>query len=250
MSQPIGAAIVTGGGSGIGKASAFAFASRGVPVVVADVVEESAGQVARAIEGDGGRALPVGCDVRSSADVAKMVDRAVSSFGRLRYAHNNAGIEGPLGLTARCSEEEWDEVIAVDLKGVWLCMKYEIEQMTAGGGAIVNTASIAGLVGSRGMAAYTAAKHGVVGLTKAAALDYVQRGIRVNAVCPGVVATPMVERLVAERAELRSRLLDGEPSGRFASPEEVAAAVQWLVSDDASFVTGHAMVVDGGFIAR
>src|SRR6266508_2986710 len=177
------------------------------------------------------------------------VNIAVATSGRVDYAHNNAGIAGDMGTTAECSEENWDRVIAINLKGVWLCMKYEIPQMLKqGGGTIVNTASGAGLVGLLGGPAYCASKGGVIQLTRAAALDYAKAGIRVNAVCPGVVRTPMVERLVGTEAE--AGLIAMEPIGRMGKPEEVAEAVVWLCSDAASFVTGNAMPVDGGLVAQ
>ena len=180
-----------------------------------------------------------------------LISQAVQTYGRLDCAHNNAGISGGgRALTAEYAEDTWHQVIAVNLTGVWLCMKYEIPQMLSqGSGAIVNTASVAGLIGGRGLAAYVASKHGVVGLTKTAALEYAQLGIRVNCVCPGVIQTPMTERGLSD-PELRARLIATEPIGRVGTPEEVAEAVVWLCSDAASFVTGHTMTVDGGYVAQ
>jgi len=233
-------ALVTGGSSGIGRASALTFAREGAKVVVADVVvaggEETVGMIKKA----GGEALFVKADVSKAVEVEAMVNRAVEAYGRLDCAFNNAGIEGTLVSTVEYPEEDWDRVMAVNLKGVWLCMKYEIPQMLKqGGGAIVNTASALGLVGTGELSAYVASKHGVAGLTKTAALEYAQKGIRVNAVCPGVIHTPMVERLIGGKAEYEAQVIRAEPVGRKGLPEEIAEAVVWLCSDAASFVTGH-----------
>jgi NAD(P)-dependent dehydrogenase (short-subunit alcohol dehydrogenase family) len=200
---------------------------------------------------EGGEAIFVRTDVSKAVEVQALISTAVETYGRLDCAHNNAGISGGLSArTAEYPEERWHQVIAVNLTGVWLCMKYEIPQMLHhGGGTIVNTASAAGLVGGRGMSAYVASKHGVVGLTKTAALEYAQQGIRVNCVCPGVIHTPMTERGLSD-PELRARIIAMEPIGRVGTPEEVAEAVVWLCSDAASFVTGHTMSVDGGFVAQ
>lgn len=243
-------ALITGGGSGIGRATALAFVREGAKVVVADVVEEGGQETVRLVQAAGGEASFRACDVSDARQVESLIGQVVETHGRLDCAFNNAGIEGAAVRTADYTEADWDRVIAVDLKGVWLCMKHEIQQMLSqGGGAIVNTASAAGLVGSHGMPAYSAAKHGVVGLTKVAALEYARQGIRVNAVCPGVIQTPMVERLIAGHPRLEARLIGGEPIGRAGRPEEIAEAVVWLCSDAASFVTGHPMAVDGGFVA-
>jgi NAD(P)-dependent dehydrogenase (short-subunit alcohol dehydrogenase family) len=245
-------ALVTGGGSGIGRATALAFARQGARVVVADVAVTGGEETVQRIQKAGGEAIFLRTDVSKAAEVEALITRAVSTYGRLDCAHNNAGIEGVEARTADYPEDDWDRVIAINLKGVWLCMKYEILQMQQqGGGAIVNTASIAGLVGAYRMPAYVASKHGVAGLTKAAALEYARAGIRVNAVCPGVIRTPMVERFFLERhPRAESRLTAFEPIGRLGTPEEVAAAVVWLCSDAASFVTGHTMAVDGGIVAQ
>jgi NAD(P)-dependent dehydrogenase (short-subunit alcohol dehydrogenase family) len=246
-------ALVTGAASGIGRASALAFAADGARVVVADVSDEQGRETVDLIESAGGEAMFVPADVASRGDVEALVRAAVETYGRLDCAHNNAGIEGaspPGTMFHEYPDELWDQVLSINLKGVWLCMRAEIIQMLAqGGGAIVNTASIAGLVGGFG-GAYSAAKHGVVGLTKVAALEYATRGIRVNAVCPGGIRTPMLERVFARRPETEQAFIAGEPVGRLGTPEEIAAAVVWLCSDGASFLTGVALPVDGGWVAR
>ena len=244
-------ALVTGGSSGIGRASARAFAREGARVMVADVAMEGGQESIRLIQEAGGEATFMQVDVTQATDVAALIAKIITVYGRLDCAHNNAGIEGAIAPTADCTEDNWDCVISVNLKGVWLCMKYEIPQMLQqDSGAIVNTASAAGLVGARGIPAYVASKHGVVGLTKTAALEYARAGIRVNAVCPGVIRTPMVERLMGARPRAEARLRELEPVGRLGTPEEVAEAVVWLCSDAASFVTGHAMSVDGGMVTQ
>lgn len=240
-------AFVTGAGSGIGRATALAFAREGVNVVVADISEPNARETARLIEDLGGHALAVRCDVTRSEDVREALAKTIATFGRLDAAFNNAGIEQTTMATADLSEEEWDRVIAVNLRGVFLCMKYEIPLLLeCGGGAIVNTSSGAGIKGFAGGAGYVAAKHGVVGLSKAAALDYAAQNLRINAVCPGMINTPMMDRVSGGTPEGRASVIAQEPVGRMGKPEEVAATVVWLCSDAASFVTGHAMVVDGG----
>ena len=240
-------AFVTGSGSGIGRATALAFAREGASVVVADVSEQGNQDTARMIEDLGGRALAVSCDVTRTADVTAALDNAVNAFGRLDVAFNNAGVEQALTATADLTEEEWDRILAINLRGVFLCMKYEIPLMlTHGGGAIVNTSSGAGVKGFAGQAAYVAAKHGVIGLTKAAALDYAQSNIRVNAVAPGIIDTSMMQRFTGGTPEGRQEVISQEPIGRMGQPEEIANAVVWLCSAAAAFVVGHAMVVDGG----
>ena len=200
---------------------------------------------------NGGEATFVQVDVTSASAVETLISKTVETYGRLDCAHNNAGISGGgRAPTAEYPEETWHQVIAVNLTGVWFCMKYEIPQMLQqGGGVIVNTASVAGLIGGRGLAAYVASKHGVVGLTKTAALEYAQQGIRVNCVCPGVIHTPMTAGGLSD-PERRARIIASEPMGRVGTPEEIAEAVVWLCSDAASFVTGHTMTVDGGFVAQ
>jgi NAD(P)-dependent dehydrogenase (short-subunit alcohol dehydrogenase family) len=245
-------ALVTGGASGIGQACAQLFAREGASVIVSDVALEGGQHTVRLIEEDGGEASFVEADVSKAAQVEALVGRTVETYGHLDYAFNNAGIEGRMATnTADYPEEDWDRVIAINLKGVWLCMKHEILQMLSqGAGSIVNNSSVEGLVGLQGTSAYAASKHGVVGLTKTAALEYAQSGIRVNAVCPGLIRTPMVKRYSRGDAEIEAQFAAVEPVGRMGTPEEVAEAVVWLCSEAASFVTGHAMAVDGGFLAR
>ena len=243
--------LVTGGGSGIGRATSALLARQGAKVMIADYVPESAERTVKIIKDAGGEASCVAADVSVTKQVEMMVAKTVETYGRLDGAFNNAGIEGKMADTIAYPEDVFDRVIAINLKGVWLCLKYEIAQMLQqGGGAIVNTASGAGLVGVVGLSAYVASKHGVIGLTKTAALEYAKAGIRVNAVCPGVIQTPMVARLTSSRPDLSEALVAAEPIGRTGKPEEIAEAVVWLCSDAASFVTGHAMSVDGGYVAQ
>ena len=203
------------------------------------------------VEAAGGTASFIEVDVSDAASVEAMVNATVETYGRIDCAYNNAGIEGQVAPTDSYADDMFDKVIDVNLTGVWLCMKYEIPRLLEhGGGAIVNTASGAGLVGVAGLSAYVASKHGVIGLTKTAALEYAKSGIRVNAVCPGLIQTPMVERLTADQPQLGEALVAMEPVGRTGRPEEIAESVVWLCSDAASFVTGHAMSVDGGFVAQ
>lgn len=244
-------AVVTGGASGIGRATALAFAKEGARVVVADVLTEDGEETVHLIQDGGGEAFFVRCDVSQDADAAELIERAVAVYGRVDCAHNNAGILGTLATTAECDESNWDRVIAINLKGVWLCMKYELRQMLKqGGGTIVNTASNVGLVGAALLPAYCASKGGVIQLTRAAALEYATSGIRINAVCPGLVQTPMVENMAAHDPEFAARAEASQPIGRIAQPEEIAAAVLWLCSDASSFVTGHPLAVDGGILAQ
>jgi NAD(P)-dependent dehydrogenase (short-subunit alcohol dehydrogenase family) len=244
-------ALVTGAGSGIGRATALAFAREGAKVVVSDIVTEGGRETVRLIQSGGGNAVFVEADVSKTAEVEALIQQAVAAYGRIDCAHNNAGIEGQAARIIDDTDDNWDRVIAINLTGVRLCMKYEIRQMLAQrGGAIVNTASGAGLVGIRGSSAYVASKHGVIGLTKTAALEYAKTGIRVNAVCPGVIQTPMVERITQAAPRAAEALTALHPMGRTGKPEEIAEAVVWLCSEAASFVTGHALSVDGGYVTQ
>jgi NAD(P)-dependent dehydrogenase (short-subunit alcohol dehydrogenase family) len=244
-------ALVTGGGSGIGRETCLAFARKGAKVVVSDIVVDGGEETVRMVKDAGGEAVFVKCDVAQDADVKALIDKVVETYGRLDYAHNNAGIEGMAGPCVECTEENWDKTININLKGVFLCCKYELPVMLKqGGGAIVNTASVAGLVGFPGIPAYTASKHGVAGLTKAIALDYAKENIRCNAVCPGVIHTPMVDRFSGGTQEGLDAMAQMEPVGRLGEPSEIADAVVYLCSDEATFVTGIAMPVDGAFVAQ
>jgi len=246
--------LITGAASGIGRATALAFAREGARVMVSDVDEEKGAETVRLVEAIGGEAAFVRADVSDEAEVQAMVAATVRHFGGLDAAFNNAGIEGVMETTAEYPREAWDRVLAVNLTGVWLCMKAQIPVMLErGGGAIVNCASILGVVGFAGAPAYTASKHAVVGLTKVAALEYAPKGIRVNAVCPAFIETPMVmERGVklGEQPEAYEQAAAMHPVGRLGKSEEIADAVVWLCSDGASFVHGHPLLVDGGFTAR
>jgi NAD(P)-dependent dehydrogenase (short-subunit alcohol dehydrogenase family) len=241
--------LVTGGSTGIGRATSLAFARQGATVVIGDIDERSA-ETVELIEQAGGTGLFVRTDVSVASEVEGLVKTAVDSFGGMHVAFNNAGVLPPTAPLAEMDEAEWDKVIAVDLKGVFLSLKYEIAYMrTAGGGAIVNTASVAGVIADPGMAPYVAAKHGVVGLTRAAAIDYAKHGIRVNALAPGLVETPMTKRWLEDPA-MREAVLAGSQMGRAAQPEEIAGMVLFLASPLASFATGGVYVVDAGQTAH
>jgi NAD(P)-dependent dehydrogenase (short-subunit alcohol dehydrogenase family) len=243
-------ALVTGGTSGIGRDTAVLFAKAGANVVVAGRREPEGTETVELIRSAGGDGFFVKADVSQAAEVEALVARTVEKFGCLDVAFNNAGIEGDWGPITELSEENWDRTIDINLKGVWLCLKYELRQMLkqGGGGAIVNMSSVTGLIGSAGAAAYSASKHGVIGLTKSAALETAKNGIRVNAVCPAVVETPMEKRLFGAPA-VHKTVLSCHPIGRFGQPTEIAEAVVWMCSDRAAFMTGQSLVLDGGFLA-
>jgi NAD(P)-dependent dehydrogenase (short-subunit alcohol dehydrogenase family) len=240
-------AFVTGAGGGIGQATAVAFAQQGAMVAVADLSADGVRDTVRMIEELGGNALGLRCDVTRSEDVTAALQRTVETFGRLDYAFNNAGVEQPITAAADIADDDWTRILDVNTRGVFLCMKHEIPLMLSnGGGAIVNTSSGAGVIGIAGQAAYAASKHAVIGLTKSAALDYASMGVRINAICPGIIQTPMMDRFTGGTDEGRRRVIAQEPIGRMGRPEEIAAAVTWLCSDLAAFTIGHALVVDGG----
>lgn len=242
--------LVTGGTSGIGRDAAILFAKAGAKVVVAGRREVEGKETVELIRGAGGEGLFVKTDVSRAADVEALVEKTVEKFGRLDVAFNNAGVEGAWIPITEQSEEDWDSTIDINLKGVWLCLKYEIRQMLkqGGGGAIVNMASVAGWIGSAGAATYCASKHGVIGLTKSAALETAKNGIRINVVCPAVIETPMGERIFGA-PEMKKYAIGLHPIGRFGKPMEVAEAVLWMCSERASFMTGQSLVLDGGFLA-
>lgn len=244
-------ALTTGAGSGIGRASALALARAGAAVMVSDVVPEGGRETVALIEAQGGEAAFFAADVSDGDQVAALVDATINRFGRLDCAHNNGGIEGPLASVVDYAEEDWDRVLDINLKGVWWCLKHEIPAIRAhGGGAIVNTASVSGLKGFPPLLpAYVASKFGVVGLTAVTARHYAREGVRINAICPGAIDTPMLDRIGDGAARLGVSLVAENPSGRLGSPAEVAEAVVWLCSDAASFVTGQTLTIDGGFLA-
>lgn len=243
--------LVTGGSTGIGQATSLILAREGARVAVADIAVEAANRTVDLIKKEGGEACFIQADVSRATEVEALIAKVVTVYSRLDGAFNNAGIEGELASTVDCTEENFDRTIAVNLKGVWLCLRAEIRQMLRqGGGAIVNTASAAGLVGFSQAPAYGASKFGVVGLTKTAALEYAEQGVRVNAVCPGVIQTPMVDRIVESGLITVEAYQAMEPMRRFGKPAEIGEAVAWLLSDQASFVTGVALPVDGGFVAQ
>jgi NAD(P)-dependent dehydrogenase (short-subunit alcohol dehydrogenase family) len=245
-------ALVTGAGSGLGLATAKAFAESGAAIVLADQNEKSVRDAADEFIARGHKALAVACDVSDDGQVEAMVTQTVATFGRLDAAYNNAGIQNVLAETADSSRDDYDRVMAINLRGVWSCMKFELQQMRKQGrGAIVNCSSLGGLVGGAERGIYHAAKHGVIGFTKSAALEYAARGIRINAVCPGLIHTPMSDQMVAAgQGEALKAMEKSIPMGRVGRPEEIADAVLWLCSDAASYITGQSISVDGGFIMR
>jgi NAD(P)-dependent dehydrogenase (short-subunit alcohol dehydrogenase family) len=241
--------LITGGSYGIGLATAAAFVEQGARVIIADSTANP--EALSRLHSQGAKVDFLPCDVSSDHEVRTLLRQIDFEYGGLDYAFNNAGVEGESGSTHLCSVSNFDRVMQVNLKGIWLCMKYTIPlMMRQGKGAIVNNASVAGLVGFAGSPAYVASKHAVVGLTKTAALDYAKVGIRVNCVCPGIVRTPMVDRYTQHDPERMQQLSDAEPVGRLGEPSEIAHAVMWLCSDGASFVTGQALAVDGGWVAQ
>jgi NAD(P)-dependent dehydrogenase (short-subunit alcohol dehydrogenase family) len=247
-------ALITGAGSGMGKAAALLFAKEGGAIAVVDIDEAAALEVAKQITAQGGKAFGIRADVSNPADAEKMVEETVKRFGKLNIIYNNAGIEGEANLTARFSLEGFERVIGINLRGVWLGMKYAIPHMLkAGGGSIINTSSTAGLSGVRGGCAYAAAKHGVIGLTKTAALEYGRRNIRVNAICPGPIATPLLERIAAyqkSREVTVQSMGANTPIGRPGDPEEIAKVALFLASDEASYANGGIFAIDGGQTAN
>lgn len=242
-------ALVTGAGAGMGRAAAQAYAEAGAAVVLADRQLEAAQKVADELAAAGHKVLAIGCDVAVETEVAAMIAKIVATFGQLDIAFNNAGVMQHQAPTADLPTAEWDRIMGVNLRGVWLCMKYELQQMLKqGSGAIVNSSSIGGLTATAGLPAYITSKHGLIGLTKNAALENVTKGIRVNAVCPGMINTPMNDALIGGDEHKQAEMLKQVPMGRLGQPEEIAQAVLWLSSSAASYVTGQALAVDGGYV--
>ena len=243
-------AIVTGGSSGIGKATAIAFAREGAKVVVASRREKEGQETVKQVQSAGSEGFFIKTDVSKETDVSAMVEKTIATYGHLDYAFNNAGIEQIPTPLVEQTEETFDQVMDINVKGVWLCMKHQIPQMlVSGGGAIVNMSSISGMIGASGLPIYVASKHAVLGLTKSVALEYAKEGIRINAVCPGMIETDLLDRAFANQ-EVKERLIAMHPIGRVGTPEEIAEAVVWLCSDKASFVTGQSLPLDGGYVAQ
>jgi len=244
-------ALITGAGSGIGEETALKFAANGASIMISDINTESCKDLLSRIQDYGGEAAFFPCDVSDNGQVEALVTQVIAKFGRLDIACNNAGIEGEQGVTAMGSEDNFNRVTATNTKGVWLCMKYEIPQLIKnGGGAIVNLSSIAGLIGFPGLSAYVASKHAVAGLTKTAALEYAESNIRVNAICPGPIMTPMLERLMETTPGFREKVIAGVPEHRIGSPADVANIILYLCTDQASYITGQCLAVDGGWVAQ
>jgi NAD(P)-dependent dehydrogenase (short-subunit alcohol dehydrogenase family) len=244
-------ALVTGAGSGLGLATAKAFAEAGASVALADANEQAVRSAAEKLSAQGHKALAIQCDVADDTQIEAMVARTASHFGRLDAAYNNAGVQNVAVEAADATREDFDRVISINLRGVWSCIKFELRQMLKqGSGAIVNCSSIGGVVAGPKRGTYQASKHGVLGLTKSAALDYAARGIRINAVCPGIINTPMLDKMMATQADALNAMVKDVPIGRLGRPEEIASAVLWLCSSAASFMIGHALVVDGGYTIR
>jgi NAD(P)-dependent dehydrogenase (short-subunit alcohol dehydrogenase family) len=244
-------ALVTGAASGLGLATAKAFAESGASVVLADTNEKAVRSAAEELSAQGHKTLAIKCDVADDAQVEAMVERTVAAFGGLDAAYNNAGVQNIIAEAADASRKDFDRVMGVNLLGVWSCMKFELRRMIKqGSGAIVNCSSIGGLVGSAKRGTYQASKHGVLGLTKSAALDYAARGIRINAVCPGIIHTSMLDKMMETQADALNAMLKDVPIGRLGRPEEIASAVLWLCSSAASLMVGHALTVDGGYTIR
>jgi NAD(P)-dependent dehydrogenase (short-subunit alcohol dehydrogenase family) len=244
-------ALITGGAAGIGRTTALAFAREGAKIVIADINVQGGEETVKMIRDAGGEAVFVKTDVRISDEVKNMAEKAVEDFGRLDIAFNNAGINEDAVTISRCAEDSWERMIDTNLTGVFLCMKYELPKIRrSGGGSIVNMASVMGLVGDGSHPGYSGSKHGVVGLTRTAAIVYAQAGVRINAVCPGPTLTSLIHKLIDGQPEVERMLLSHIPMNRMAQPEEIAKAVLFLCSDDASYITGHPLAVDGGWVAR
>ena len=242
--------LITGGGSGIGQVTAVEFSRKKAFVIISDINIEGGQNTLKLIESKGGKGLFIKSDVSQKSDVKSLIKQIIDTFGRLDCAFNNAGIDNPPKLLTKLREKTWERVINVNLKGVWLCMKYEIPQMVKqSGGAIVNMSSTAGIDGQYGMSIYSASKHGVLGLTKSAAIEFAPKNVRINAVCPGLIKTPILDPLFEFIPNFVARAKQEHPIGRIGNPKEVANAVMWLCSPEASFITGHALIIDGGILA-
>ncbi|MFH8136312.1 glucose 1-dehydrogenase [Pantoea osteomyelitidis] len=244
-------ALITGAASGMGFATAQAFCEAGASVVMADARKEPLSKAADKLRESGFNVLDIVCDVTDENQVRQMIEKTIGTFGRLDAAYNNAGIQSPVAETADADGDEFDRVMDINLRGIWNCMKYELQHMrTQGRGAIVNCSSLGGLVGIAGRGVYHASKHGVLGLTKSASLEYAARGIRINAICPGIISTPMVDAMLEKEPDAMDQLMKLQPIGRLGEAREIAAAVLWLCSPDSAFVIGHALAIDGGYTVQ